>query len=295
MGKKKKGKRSTTKSYIGKIIPLILGILLTLFSIIFISGLLSGNPKKPKGISGFDVFYDCGIKPKIFLVLLPIHNSNDIRVVVHIENWSDIHATINSYTVFFPGITYNHKYLLIAEKFPEKPTLSPDEMEGLSRKSTRRNFTSDMETIWDQAFYQTIIKFNPQKINDFCGGIEFIWVNGLERFSYSEAGIILPFQTAKPVGFQLNSVKKYKLQVFAPFRYNLRSSGPQPERFQILGEYAYYQFAINVTKTDFYINFNNEKLSRQKNYLIIIFSTLLGVGLALIVTQIISILRLNKE
>lgn len=278
------------------IIPLFISIVIIGISIAAISFLLGSGTKHPTSLSGMDLLFDrdCTKCPPVFVGLVPIRGTPDIRVSISIEKWRELLAERELIQIHFPGFTYTHYYLLPMGELPKTPILSHEDIKRLSWESSRRPLGSKVEIIRDPWFLQDIIKIRPKQIPDFDGAIEFTWANGLKKISFTEMGLFLPFQAPQPPGIELKSINHYTVQLWVPKDYGLKSAIPEPSRFQFLGDRTYYQFDIDVSKTDLSATFENERLSKIKDYCLIIFSTFLGIGLATMIEQLMGFIKAEK-
>jgi hypothetical protein len=267
------------------------GLVLSVVSIVMITQLLIPSEHGlTRTLAGFDIVYDCTDLPTVFVALTPISDLPAIRVDVYIENWKQLGDNCTEIQVYFPGVTYDHMYLVAAE-LPQTSTPSYDEWQALTYEATRVPLVSGMELIWDPLLCQDIMRIRPQQLVDFVGAIEFIWMDCYRNVGFAGRGIFLPFTAPMPVGVQVSAVQNYSLFVWCPSGYDLISSRPAASRFQLLGDRGYYLFDIDTSTTDFYAVFESNSRARMLDYLLILLSTLFGIGLALTVQEAMAFIR----
>lgn len=285
------------KSILG-VIPLLIGLSLIGVSIITISYLTSSASYYPENIAGLDILHDGNGDPEVFVGLVPLHGTQEVYATIFISDWEKSLTNCSQIQVYFPGVTYHHSYLLESElPVPETPALWGEAWPKLLYNESRHPLSSKMELAWvrEPWLCQDIIKIHPKQIEDFVGGIEFLWRNGLQKLSFTEVCFILPFQAPHSQGVQLNTIRKYQVQLWSPIDYELISSIPKPSRFQLFGRRgALYQFDIDVQKSDLVVIFEDRKQASIRNYLLIIFSTLLGIGLTIVVGEVISTIKARR-
>lgn len=289
------------KKFKGKlraILPSLIGIFLIGISVWIIFYYLIGSATGyfPMSLGEIDILYDCECadSPSVFLELRPIYGTQDISVLLIIQEWKKFLGNCDFIQIRFPGVTNAHNHVL-ERIFTSRRVagLSPEGKLRLPRDNAIPLLPSEMEII--RYTMEDIIKIHPKQIKDFTGGIKFTWVNGLKKLSFTELGVFLPFNN-NPMslirqGVQLYHIKNYTIGLWAPIGYALVSSTSQPLQFQYLYKNKYYQFDINVYKADLIATFENETLSKIKEYCLIFFSILLGIGLALIVEEVIGSIK----
>lgn len=272
------------------LIFLMIALSLIFFSFDNISKILIPISLKQPSISGFDLFHDNIDNFTTFIGLVPIPESNNIRVTIAIENWEEVSNNCNIIQLHFPGITYNHAYLIASEIPLEKADLSEEEFDVLSSRSDLRTLGNKMELVAD-TFGGDIITIQPKILNDFIGVIEFDWQDGLQHFEYAKDKLLLPFGAVNPKQTGLSNDDLYTIHFWHTSEFSIVLSTPQPSKFQLYNNYVMYYFDIDIQKTDFTVTLENDYLSETRDYHIVIWSTIFGIGSALVVETLVFMIR----
>lgn len=285
------------KGNLRAIIPSLIGIFLIGISIsilfYFLKGPSTAYPPSyyPWGRE-MSVLYNCegtDYAPSILLELHPVSGTKDINVILIIRKWKEFMSNCDFIQIDFPGATYLHRHVLERgiNIFPEIPIGTPlEDLSKLPGDWSIPLLPSQMEI----NSHKNIIKIYPKKIENFTGGIEFFWTDGYKKLGFSNLGFSLAFRSEPWVpNAQLHRIRNYTIRVWTPAaNYALVSSIPQPLEFKLIG---YHHFDIDIYKTDLVAIFENNTLSKTRDYYFIIFSTLLGIGLALVVGEIIGFIN----
>lgn len=277
------------------IVPLLIGIVLSGISIWVIFYYLT---VPATGIRGsIDILYDCerNDSTSAILELHPSWETKDIYVLLIIPEWKKFIGNSDFIQIKFSGVTEFHRHVIQrAYVFPELPIgITSTDLGGNLADISKYLLPSEMEISRDSWGMGESIKIYPKKIDNFTGAIEFSWKNALNKSSFTELEIYMGFNSS-PIwpNDQLYRIRNYTIKLFTPKDYNLVSSKPQFSKFN----YGYennYQFDIDIYKTDLITTFENKKMCKVRDYSLIIFSTLLGIGLALIVNEVIGLIKVK--
>lgn len=270
------------KQKIVHVVVFAVGFSLAIASSSAIANLLGSVPRRFGSLSGFEVLHDCSQNLTSFIGLWPLPDSLDIQVSVAIENWKEIAEEVSLIEVHFPGFTSDHCYVTELKDLENFTDFS----------QFQRDLSDHMEFRRDYFNVEDIFSIYPKFLDDFTGIIEFIWMEGFERPNIEKLELLLPFQASfSSQGTQLNHLRDYTLEIWVPEGYTLTSSTPQPSRLQFLGDRKRYRFEIDLYKTDLHMSFENPDLSREKSFRLLILSSLFGLGLTLIIREIIQVVR----
>ena len=276
------------------IVPLLIGIVLSGISIWAIFYYLTVPATEIRG--SIDVLYDCERNDSTS-VILELHpfwdwDTQDIYVLLIIQEWKEFIGNSDFIQINFPGVTESHKHVIQrACVFPELPIgTTYNDLGGTLADISKPLLPSEMEISRESWSGRETIKIYPKKIDDFTGTIEFFWKNAFKKFSSTDLDIYMDFNSS-PIwpSDQLYRIRNYTIKLFTPKGHTLVLAKPQPSKFH----HGYYQFDIDIYKTDLVTTFENKKLSKMRNYFLIIFSTLLGIGLALIVGEVIGLIKVK--
>jgi hypothetical protein len=140
-----------------------------------------------------------------------------------------------------------------------------------------------------------LIYVDPSQIRDYYG-TGFSLKGGIKKISAYEKEIALPILLLKMGEDQpVHDVRTFIVQAYNPPHYELSRSIPEPDRFLLReGGNAMYQYTVNdPEKTNILMIFEDRTLNNQLNYLTIILSTLLGIGVAMAIDSIIGSRKRN--
>jgi len=276
------------------IVPLLIGIILSGISIWIIFYYLTVPATVVRG--SIDVLYD-GVRndsTSAVLELDPSWKTKDIHVLLFIPEWKKYIGNSDTIQIYFSGDYDLPRHVIIrAYAFPELPIgITSDDLGGNLPDISEKFLPSEMDISRDR-WGKQIINIYPMKIVNFTGAIEFFWKNAIKKSSSMNLDIIMGFNNS-PIwpNNRMYRVRNYRIKIFPPDDYNLVSSTPQFSR----SDYGFghnYQFDIDIYKSDFNSTFENKKMCKMRDYSLIIFSTLLGIGLALIVNEIMGFIK-NK-
>ncbi len=104
----------------------------------------------------------------------------------------------------------------------------------------------------------------------------------------------MPVQAPQLPDETLNYVKKYRIQILPKLPYRLVNSVPNLTRYQLMGNRSLYEFAFEVSESDLVVTFEDEVKSRYRDYLIVILSIVLGIGLSIMSEEFLRLIRKGK-
>ena len=274
------------------IVPLLIGIVLSGISIWIIFHYLTVPATVIKG--SIDVLYN-GVRNDSTSAVLELHPSwktKDIYVLLFIPEWKKYIGNSDTIQVCFSGDYDFFRHVIIrAYAFPELPIgITSDDLGGTLPDISEEFLSSEID-ISRGRWGNKILNIYPKKMANFTGAIEFFWENAITKSSSMNLDIIMNFNNS-PIwpNNRMYRVRNYTIKLFPPNDYNLVSSTPQFLRSDV-GFGHNYQFDIDIYKSDFNSTFENKKMCKLRDYSLIIFSTLLGIGLALIVNEIMGFIK----
>lgn len=278
-----------------RLIPLFLaliGLVLVTVSVFEILSLQSVTARTPESLSGLDIFHDSTSNISIFIGITPVFESKDLRVSIAIENWYNITDKPNMIEIHFPGITYDHHYVLELD-LPSNPT--PEDWAKLANYSAYRRDPGN--AMWLERNYfmlEDVMRIQPNLLQNFSGIFEFMWACDFEDRA-EKLEICLPLQAAMPPnGTTLSHIDKLRMTIWSPRGYRLISAVPQPSSFQFLGDLTYSSFDLDIHGSDFYAVFENEEITKENDFQRMMFSALLGVGSTLVVSETVHFVKRVK-
>lgn len=277
------------------IVPLLIGIVLSGISIWTIFYYLTVPATEIRG--SIDVLYDCerNDSTSAILELEPLWETQDVYVLLIIPEWKKFIGNSDVIQINFSGVTDFPRHVIQrAYVFPELPIgITSNDLGGNLADISKPLLPSEMEISQNSWGKGKTIKIYPKKIDNFTGAIEFFWKDAIKKSSFTDLDIYMSFNSS-PIwpNDQLYRIRNYTIKLFTPKDYNLVSSKPQFSKFNY-GYGSNYQFDIDIYKTDLVTTFENKKLLKMRDYSLIIFSTLLGIGLALIVEEVIGLIKIK--
>lgn len=253
----------------------IIALCLILFPAIGLFLILAPTTSRNSPFSGFDVYTDCSIDPSILVSLQPFYkNSQDTLVTVSITGWDK--NICNKLQINFPGTTYNHQYFIDAGYAIEAGV---DPQTALTHEYTRRDI--DNLIVNHDWIGQDIISFAPNELENFSGGVEFMWNQGVDKIGFGEFSLLLPFGAVNNGGTSLRSTQSFEVSLLVPDGYKLTSFTPDITRYKPFGNIAFYNFFIEGKNIPLSLTFQNPALENRKEIFLIFLSTLFGIGLTM--------------
>jgi hypothetical protein len=246
------------------------------------------NTPRDSSFSGLDIFHDCQQDLTILVALKPFYeNTQDVLVTLSIGGWDK--NVCSKLQINFPGTTYNHEYFIDAGYAIEAGV---DPQTALSKEYTRRKIENlEVNHDWTN---QDIISFPPNEQKDFSGGVEFIWIQGMEKTSFSESSLLLPFGAINSGETTLKSIDKFEISVQTPDGHKLTAYEPEHTGYKPFGNISFYNFSIEGNRTPLILKFQNPALENNKEIMIMFLSTLFGIGLGKSMDLLTESLHKNK-
>ncbi len=189
--------------------------------------------RSPSSLSGFDVLHDCTQQPKVFLSLQPAADSRDVRTDVGILNWSEIKQSCSIIEIHFPGVTYNHNYVINIDADPS--SLTPEQ---LAPQNTRKPIRGVFDR--DPMLGEDIIRIVPQQEPLFDGDVEFDWSYGLRREGFGQSSLHLPFRAIQTQGDKLTGITETEVSLMAPIGYQVTNQSIEQSWFKPIGDASLY-------------------------------------------------------
>ncbi len=257
------------------------GIFCVLISIFAISTVTFFSQTRSSMVGGLDICFPPEDEPQLtgevpFIGLVPISDSNDIRVTISVMNVFEIYP--KQIILYFPGTTIYHCMIRDVTDIELQEELQ--ELQDIFQK-TRIPISGQIDVIHDPSLNLDKIIMNPNQIEGFSGAIEFIWVNGVSQVDFATFRIDLPIRpllTQEEVRDNCE-FDKYEVQIWLWRGFERISSIPEISKYKKMEEMEYYVFEVDKTKTDFYVVFADKKAARYKDIVLIIASIFLGIGL----------------
>jgi hypothetical protein len=270
------------------IAPLFIAALIV-FPLVAVAYILFPRPAPSRPLSGFDVLHNCRTSPSVSLYLQPMAGSTNVMATVQIKDWGGEADSCNAIEIHFPGRTDGHEYLVNLNSFDDLMKMIQENPKGYSR-NTRRPL-AQAQLYRDDLLGEDVIKLDPAKMGDFGGIIEFVWIDGLKKTDFEKYNLFLPFQSTLREGNPLQSTRKFRVQALSLPEYDLTSRVPESSSVKTLGDTFFYTFDIEAGKTPLSLTFENSRLAAYKTYLIMLFSTLFGIGIGLGIEGLLGAIR----
>lgn len=269
-----------------RFIPISISLFLVLVSLGTVTYVLLPKGKLGgeyyESIEGLSILFDCDTSSSIEVQLQPVFGMRTVMVAIFIEDWADMREDCEVIQVNFPGSTCCHKYKV---PFVLEPPIT--EMDFVTGRYLRYPEIEIIREPEPETKRDVILIF-PNEIEDFSGLITFFWVDGVVRTAFAEYALVIPFLSTGGLIEDMSRAEDYTFILWTPKSYSIVSSVPEPLRMRMFGRMCYYIFEIGPLGigSDLVIYFEDGKLGKIENYVIIISSTVMGVALALLVQQI---------
>jgi hypothetical protein len=255
-----------------------LGLIFSALSLVGILYLLPYNSAKPS-YTGLDILHDSSVATKGFISVQIIKGSQDVLVVMKLNDWSDVSPDCKTVEFRFPGRTLNHSYMLDLQSWDD-PRVGDSNATSVP--------INDAAVSHDDLLNQDIIRVEPAKLKDFGGVISFTWVNGLKQVGFGRYRLFLQFGATRTPDMRLNHTTAFKVGLVIPSNLDIVAQAPQEIGTKSMGPTSFYWFQMEPANSVLNLTLEDGDKTRLKELLFVLFGTLLCIGLTLIVELAVS-------
>lgn len=244
------------------------------------------KPNSSNYLSGLDVLNDCGQEVSATVVLNPQFEDGTIRATIVIDDAKEVIPKCRLLSFVLPPMTTGHNFML--------PTLHDGK--PVDPDPTRRiqNAERPLSDIAHTALGNDILTVDLAQVPDFTGNVGFIWHTGLQRRNFSEWRLRLPFGAVRTEGDDRKGIRKFHVSMPISEEYRLKEKSVEPSAQRALENRSFYWFNIESDKPLLDLTFENEELAKQKERIKDICLVVLGVGVAVLIAELIAFLTFRK-
>ncbi len=233
--------------------------------------------------SGLDVQSDCKIQPEISTTIKISKYSLNTWVDIGILNYKEINDGCSFFKFIIPGEIANFGIQL-----PNETPLTPETMGYNWEPKWKR-----IEYMYRSPFRYDVVTIRKKEHPEFIGIASYIWVNRLEKISYSERRLKVPFFAPIDGNDKTNytEIKKSQLMISTPSDAVIRDMSHPMSNRKMITTYALNWFDIDRENSVFEATIKFDDLAGHQTLMVNLSLLLLGAGLALLIERIVGALR----
>ena len=229
--------------------------------------------------SGIDILSDCGEEVRGLVGLNPAFQYGNVRVNVAIKDAETMLKKCRRFQFILPGNTTNHQYYLPLGHVHD-PIL------GIIPRNPRK----PLPNVHRSPYGFDYVTVDLDELPDFVGTIEYVWLGGVQRRSYAECEIALPFYAMKMTNAP-EGTKEFSVEMPIRRPYQLKEQSIAFNGRKSVRDADFYHFDITRAASMLNLKFQNERLALWKDRYLTLLLGLLGAGLSLIAAEIVAIAR----
>lgn len=268
-----------------KITLSLITILLILLPSICYLLLSSVSPTPHASLSGLDILTDCEDEIACTVMLSPYFSEEYVKVGVSIDNSEKIIKKCSTFKFILPGPTIRHRYK-ISNEFSEEP--GSVLLRGIEDENRI------LEDVHREQYGYDILCIDLKKLPNFTGFIEYVWVKGIQRTSYSEYQMLLPFTATTSYNEKLKGVKRFRVSIPVDRKYRLREHSLELSGQKAIAQMFFYWFDVDSGRSTLHLVFEDHNRTQWKQHWQTLFIILFGVGIGLLITEVVSFIRKRK-
>ncbi len=231
-------------------------------------------------LSGVDILSDCGEEVRGLVSLSPAFEQGDVKVDVAVLDAKTMLKKCRRFQFILPGNTASHRYLLPMRIPHGSPPGTVPTGPRIPLHDVRRSpYGFDVLTV------------NLDEVPDFTGSIEYLWIEGVQRRSYAEYEIALPFFAVKMGEEPERGVKGFRVSMPVRQPYHLKEQSIAQNGRVPLVDRNLYLFEVVRGNSILDLTFQDERLVHWKEIYQTILIGFLGAGLSLLAAEIVAIAR----
>jgi hypothetical protein len=230
------------------------------------------TPSSASYISGIDILSDCDSDISGRLSMTPRFDDGTIEAILSIDDAKEIIPRCRSLTFVLPSMTANHHFML--------PTLHDGKPIDPDQQRRIQNAKRPLSDITHSDLGNDIVKVDLSKVPEFTGNVAFTWLDGLQRLSYSDWHLRVPFGALKTSGDSRKGLQTFHVVFPALQEYRLKSKSIEPSSEKALQDSSFYWFDLTPEKSVLDLVFEDGELATRRDRIKDMCLVALGVGAA---------------